>query len=157
MKAKVYVETSVISYLTSRPSRDLVIAGHQQITQEWWQNYRETFDLVASQLVIQEASAGDAIAAEQRLEILEQIELLATTEDALTLAQAFLDFKIMPQKAAEDALHIAIAVTNGIDYLLTWNCKHIANAIIRREVERICRYKGYEPVTICTPEELRER
>ncbi|MEA5554666.1 type II toxin-antitoxin system VapC family toxin [Anabaena cylindrica UHCC 0172] len=157
MKEKVYVETSVISYLTSRPSRDIVIAGHQQITQEWWQNYRETFDLVASQLVIQEASAGDSIAAEQRLKILEKIELLATTEDALSLSQAFLDLKIMPQKAAEDALHIAIAVTNGINYLLTWNCKHIANAIIRREIERICRSKGYEPVIICTPEELIER
>ena len=154
MKPKVYVETSVISYLTSRPSRDIVIVGHQQITQEWWSNYRELFNLVASQLVIQEASAGDPIASQQRLKILEQIELLATTESALTLAQAFLEFKIMPQKAAEDALHIAIAVTNGIDYLLTWNCKHIANAIIRREVERICRSLGYEPVTICTPEEL---
>lgn len=156
MKPKVYVETSVISYLTSRPSRDLVVVGHQQITQEWWSNYRETFHLVASQLVIQEASAGDPIASQQRLKILDQIELLATTEDALTLAQAFLEFKIMPQKAAEDALHIAIAVTNGIDYLLTWNCKHIANAIIRKEVERICRSLGYEPVTICTPEELIE-
>ena len=142
MKPKVYVETSVISYLTSRPSRDIVIVGHQQITQEWWSNHREIFHLVASQLVIQEASAGDPIASQQRLKILEQIELLATTESALTLA--------------EDALHIAIAVTNGIDYLLTWNCKHIANAIIRREVERICRSLGYEPVTICTPEELME-
>ena len=142
MKLKVYVETSVISYLTSRPSRNLIIVGHQQITQEWWSNYRELFHLVASQLVIQEASAGDPIASQQRLKILEQIELLATTESALTLA--------------EDALHIAIAVTNGIDYLLTWNCKHIANAIIRREVERICRSLGYEPVTICPPEELME-
>ncbi|WGV24794.1 type II toxin-antitoxin system VapC family toxin [Halotia branconii] len=157
MKEKVYVETSVISYLTSRPSRDIVIAGHQQITQEWWQNYRDKFVLVASQLVIQEASAGDSIASEQRLKILETIELLETREDALSLAQAFLDFKIMPQKAAEDALHIAIAVTNGINYLLTWNCKHIANAIIRREIERTCRSQGYEPVIICTPEELIER
>ena len=156
MKPKVYVETSVISYLTSRPSRDILILGHQQITQEWWSNHQEMFHLVASQLVIQEASAGDPIASKQRLKILEQIELLATTERALTLAQAFLELKIMPQKAAEDALHIAIAVTNGIDYLLTWNCKHIANAIIRREVERICRSLGYEPVTICTPEELIE-
>ncbi|WP_066377490.1 type II toxin-antitoxin system VapC family toxin [Anabaena sp. 4-3] len=157
MKEKVYVETSVISYLTSRPSRDIVIAGHQQITQEWWQNYRDKFALVASQLVIQEASAGDSIAAERRLKILETIELLEAREDSLTLAQAFLDFKIMPQKAAEDALHIAIAVTNGINYLLTWNCKHIANALMRREIESICRSQGYEPVIICTPEELIER
>ena len=156
MKPKVYVETSVISYLTSRPSRDIVIVGHQQITQEWWSNHREIFHLVASQLVIQEASAGDPIASQQRLKILEQIELLTTTESALTLAQAFLESKIMPQRAAEDALNIAISVTNGIDYLLTWNCKHIANAIIRREIERTCRSLGYEPVTMCTPEELME-
>jgi len=119
MKAKVYIETSVISYLTSRPSRDIVIAGHQQTTQDWWQNDREKFDLVASQLVVQEARAGDPIASEQRLVILDKITLLATTEASLILAQAFIDVKIMPSKAAEDALHIAIAVTNGIDYLLT--------------------------------------
>ncbi|QYX34215.1 hypothetical protein K2F26_14135 [Sphaerospermopsis torques-reginae ITEP-024] len=89
--------------------------------------------------------------------MLETIELLETRKEAIVLAQSFLDFQIMPQKAAEDALHIAIAVTNGINYLLTWNCKHIANAIIRREIERICRYQGYEPVIICTPEELIER
>ncbi|ELR99285.1 type II toxin-antitoxin system VapC family toxin [Gloeocapsa sp. PCC 73106] len=157
MKAKVYVETSVISYLTSRQSRDIIILGHQQMTKEWWQNHRLIFDLVASQLVIQEATAGDYMAAEQRLKILEKIELLKITEEAISLAQTFLDRKIIPQKAAEDALHIAIAVTNGIDYLLTWNCKHIANAIIRREVERICRLQGYDSVTICTPEELIER
>lgn len=156
MKAKVYVETSVISYLTSRPSRDVVIAGHQQTTQDWWQTHQESFDLVASQLVIQEAIAGDPIASQQRLAVLEDIELLSVTEAAISLAQAFIEAGVLPQKAAEDALHIAIAVTNGVDYLLTWNCKHIANAVIRKQVERICHAKGYEPVTICTPEELME-
>ena len=156
MKAKVYVETSVISYLTSRPSRDVVIAGHQQITRDWWQTQRETFDVVASQLVVQEASAGDPIAAQQRLEVLATMELLAVTEEALTLAQVLVATGPMPPKAAEDALHIAIAVTSGVEYLLTWNCTHMANATIRRAIERLCRARGYEPVIICTPEELLE-
>lgn len=156
MKAKVYVETSVISYLTSRPHRDVVIAGHQQTTRDWWENRREAFNLVASQLVIQEASAGDTIAAQERLKALYEVELLETTEEAVLLAKTMIETGILPKKAAEDALHIAIAVTNGVDYLLTWNCKHIANAIIRRQVERVCRSRGYEPVNICTPEELLE-
>ena len=156
MKAKVYVETSVISYLTSRPSRDVVTAGHQQITRDWWQTQRETFDVVASQLVVQEASAGDPTAAQQRLEVLAAMELLAVTEEALTLAQALVETGPMPPNAAEDALHIAIAVTSGVEYLLTWNCTHLANATMRREIERICRARGYEPVIICTPEELLE-
>ena len=156
MKPKVYVETSVISYLTSRPSRDIVIAGHQQTTQDWWQNCRKTFDLVASQLVIREARAGDSLASEQRLAVLKEVQLLSVTEEAVFLANTFIETGIMPQKAAEDALHIAIAVTNSVDYLLTWNCRHIANAVIRKQVERICRARDYEPVIICTPEELME-
>ncbi len=156
MKAKVYVETSVISYLTSRPHRDVVIAGHQQTTRDWWENRREAFNLVASQLVIQEASAGDTIAAQERLKALYEVKLLETTEEAVLLAQTMIETGTLPKKAAEDALHIAIAVTNGVDYLLTWNCKHIANAVIRRQVERVCRSRGYEPVNICTPEELLE-
>ena len=156
MKAKVYVETSVISYLTSRPSRDVVIAGHQQITRDWWQTQRETFDVVASQLVVQEASAGDPIAAQQRLEVLATMAFLAVTEAALTLAQALVAPGPLPPKAAEDALHIAIAVTSGVEYLLTWNCTHLANATMRRAIDRLCRARGYEPVIICTPEELLE-
>jgi predicted nucleic acid-binding protein len=156
MLPKVYLETSVISYLTSRASRDIVIAGHQQVTQDWWQRRRTSFTLLASQLVIQEARAGDGWAAQKRLEILETVELLAITDESLLLAQAFIDAGAIPQKAAEDALHIAIAVTNGVDYLLTWNCKHIANAVIRRKVELICQMNTYKPVLICTPEELLE-
>jgi predicted nucleic acid-binding protein len=156
MKTKVYVETSVISYLTSRPSRDIVIAGHQQTTRDWWYIHRTRFDVVASQLVVQEASAGDPSAAQQRLAILEELELLAVTEEAMMLAQALVDVGPLPSRAAEDALHIAIAVTNGVEYLLTWNCKHLANASMRKDIDRICRIKGYESVVICTPEELLE-
>lgn len=156
MKAKVYVETSVISYLTSRPNRDVVIAGHQQTTRDWWENRKESFNIFASELVIREASAGDTIAAQERLKVLSGIELLEFTEEAVSLGQKLVETGILPKKATDDAFHIAIAVTNGVDYLLTWNCKHIANAAIRQQVERFCRSRGYEPVAICTPEELLE-
>lgn len=151
---KVYIETSVISYLTSRPSRDVVIAGHQQTTRDWWESQRQQFELVASQLVVREASVGDTTFAQQRLEALEGVVLLTISEAALTLARLLVERGPLPQKAAVDALHIAIAVTNGIEYLLTWNCKHIANANMRSQVERLCRTQGYEPTIICTPNQL---
>jgi predicted nucleic acid-binding protein len=156
MKAKVYIETSVISYLTSWPSQDIVIAGHQQTTRDWWATYRAQFDVVASQLVMQEASAGDPQAAQQRLAVLAEVELLAVTAEATALAQRLGEGGPLPSHAAEDALHIAIAVTNGIEYLITWNCKHLANARMRKDIDRICRLRGYEPIVICTPEELIE-
>lgn len=153
---KVYVETTVISYLTARPSRDVIVAGHQQITYDWWQNCHERFDLVASQLVMQEASGGDAEAAQQRLNVLNTMTLLEVTEDALGLAQNLVDVGALPEEATEDALHIAIAVANGVEYLVTWNCRHIANATMRPLIEEVCQESGYEPVIICTPEELLE-
>lgn len=156
MKAKVYIETTVISYLTARPNRDVVIAGHQKITHDWWQTCRERFELVASQLVVREASAGDSRAAQKRLERLATLTLLEVTEEAVTLAQELLTTGAVPEKAAEDALHLAIAVTNGVEYLLTWNCKHLANATLRTKIEDACRSAGYEPAIICTPEELLE-
>jgi len=156
VKAKVYIETTVISYLTARPNRDVVIAGHQKITRDWWQTCRERFDAVASQLVVREASAGDSRAAQKRLEDLATLALLEVTEEAVSLAQELLSTGAVPEKAAEDALHLAIAVTNGVEYLLTWNCKHLANATMRTKIEDVCRSVGYEPVIICTPEELLE-
>lgn len=156
MKAKVYIETTIVSYLTARPNRDVVIAGHQQTTHDWWQTSRERFDLVASQLVVREASEGDPKAAQERLDILTTLTLLEVTEEAVALAQELVTAGAVPEKAAEDALHIALAVTNGVEYLLTWNCKHLANAMMRTKIEEICRSAGYEPVIICTPEELLE-
>ena len=156
MKAKVYIETTVISYLTVRPNRDVVIAGHQKITRDWWQTCRKRFDVVASQLVVREASAGDSRAAQERLEKLATLTLLEVTEEAVSLAQELLSTGAVPEKVAEDALYLAIAVTNGVEYLLTWNCKHLANATMRTKIEDVCRSAGYEPVIICTPEELLE-
>lgn len=155
-EAKVYVETSVVSYLTSRPNRDVVVAGHQQVTQDWWGTQREQFHLVISELVVREASAGDAEAAAARLRVLEELEVLEISEDALSLASKLVEQGAIPKKAVEDALHIGVAVTNGVEYLLTWNYKHLANAAMRTSIEDICRANGYEPSIICTPEELSE-
>ena len=112
--------------------------------------------MVASQLVVREASAGDSRAAQERLEKLATLTLMEVTEEAVSLAQELLSTGAVPEKAAEDALHLAIAVTNGVEYLLTWNCKHLANATMRTKIEDVCRSAGYEPVIICTPEELLE-
>ncbi|MGD2093081.1 MAG: type II toxin-antitoxin system VapC family toxin [Candidatus Aminicenantes bacterium] len=156
MKPKVYIETTIISYLTGRPSRDIIIAAHQQITEEWWRTKRHLFDLYASQLVLREAAAGEEEKARERLNALEETELLEITENAVSLATVFIEKGAIPQIAAEDALHIAIAVVNGLDYLISWNCKHIANAKMRSKIEQVCLSCGYEPIIICTPEELME-
>ena len=123
-KPTVYIETSVVSYLTGWPSRDLVVAAQQHITREWWREAADHFELVASQLVVNEASAGDPGAARARLAALET--------------------------------HIAIAVVNGVDYLVTWNLRHIANAMMQAKIGRVCRQAGYEPTTIGTPDQLSE-
>ena len=156
MNPTAYIETSVVSYLTSWPSRDLVVAAYQQVTREWWRNARDRFDLVASELVIAEASVGDEDAARARLTALEAVTLLDATEDAANLTQKLLDQGAVPHMAAEDAAHIAIAVTNGVHYLVTWNFRHIANAAMRSQIEHVCRQSGYEPPIICTPNELME-
>jgi predicted nucleic acid-binding protein len=156
MKPKVYIETTVISYLTGRASRDIIVAGHQQITQEWWINSNDRFTLVASELVVQEAKAGDKDAAKKRLKILDQITLFEISIEALELAKKLVESKAVPKRAMEDALHIAISATNGIEYLLTWNCKHIANATRRVQIEQICRKAKLGVPIICTPEELLE-
>jgi len=153
-RQKVYIETSFISYLTSRPSRDLIIAAHQQITQVWWEDRREQFEIYISQLVYEEASKGDSEAAKSRIEIISDLPILELNENINNLANNFIQSDIIPHKYVEDAFHISIATIHGMDYLLTWNCKHIANATIRTEIERLCRENGYINPIICTPEEL---
>lgn len=155
MSSKVYLETTVISYLAAAPSRDIVQAAHQQITREWWER-RKAFDLFVSQAVITEVGRGNPDAAARRLAALDNVAVLEITEDASRLAEALIGQHALPAKAAVDALHIAVAVVMGMDYVLTWNCTHIANAAIRPKIEDGCRKLGYEPPVICTPEELME-
>ena len=155
MKSKIYVETTVISYLTALPSTELIRAAHQQITRDWWER-RQRFDLFVSQAVLREVGGGDAEAAGRRLAAVEGIPVLAVDTEVSQLAERFLVLRVIPTKAAVDAVHIAVAVVHGMDYLLTWNCTHIANAAIRSKIERTCRDMGLEPPIICTPEELTE-
>jgi len=154
MNPKIYVETSIISYLTARPSKHLIVAANQQLTQEWWETNSSQFDLYVSRLVIEEASAGDETAAKKRLSIIDPLPLLDITEEALNLANRFIETELLPQKASRDAAHIAIAAYHGMDYLLTWNCRHLANATLRNDITRICQSVGYESPVICTPQEL---
>jgi predicted nucleic acid-binding protein len=150
----VYLETTVIGYATSRPSVDVVVAARQQVTREWFAVRAPAYELFVSQLVATEASGGDEEAARERAVFLRRIPLLAITDAAGELAAQLVADGAVPKAAAEDALHIAVAAVHGVDYLVTWNCRHIANATMRQAIERTCRDAGYEPPVICTPEEL---
>ena len=152
-KSRVYVETSVISYLTALPSRDLVVAAHQQVTAEWWQG-RERFQLLVSDAVLEEIARGDVAAAARRRAAVQGIDILSAGPAAEALAQEFIRAAAMPVKAAIDAVHVAIAATHGADFLVTWNCAHIANASVREKIEAVCRAAGFRPPVICTPLDL---
>jgi len=154
MRPRLYLETTVPSYLTSRPSRDLIIAGHQQITRDWWENRRQDFQVYISQLVLDEAGGGDPVAARQRLRALQFLPLLDITLEVAELTSGILASGKIPRNAATDAAHIAIAAVHGMDFLVTWNCAHIANAAIVRALASICREHACECPVICTPEEL---
>ncbi len=156
VKPVAYIETSVVSYLTARQSRDVVVAAYQEVTREWWSTASARFELVASELVVTESGAGNVRAARARLEMLDSVTLLDVTENSEELTRLLLDRGAVPREAAADAAHIGIAVANGVDYLVTWNFRHIANAAMRSRIELVCRQAGYEPPVICTPNELME-
>ncbi len=155
MKPQVYIETTIPSYLSARKSQNPTRASHQQITREWWAR-RAAFELYISRLVLTECRAGDLQAAADRLAALAGLTLLEQTTHAEELAEAILLGVPLPEKAAADALHIATAAVHEMKYLLTWNCSHIANAVLRPQIDAVCRAAGYEPPLICTPAELME-
>lgn len=154
MKESVCIESSVISYLTARPSRDLVIAAHQAVTAEWWNGHRLQYDVYVSPLVVEEISAGDASAAEERLRAIGDIPSVAIAAEAESLASALLAANAVPANSTRDALHIAIAATQGIDYLITWNFRHINNASTRTMVANVVSTFGLVRPVLCSPEEL---
>lgn len=155
-KPTVYVDTTVVSYLTARRSRDIVTAAHQQVTREWWPTARSRFNLVVSDLVIEEAGAGDPSASRARLAALEGTEIIRATAESRSLTEQVLATSALPRRAAPDAAHVAMAATNGVDYLVTWNLRHMAGAPARAAIEQACRRAGYRPPIICTPEQLPE-
>ena len=156
MSKPLYLETTVISYLAARPSADLVVAGHQLITRRWWESHRADFTIYVSEAVIEECAAGDPEAAARRLALLADLPVLMPSDDSTAIAKRLLLEGIVPAKAVMDAIHLGIAAAHGVEYLLTWNCTHIANAALRRRMEAVCRTMGWELPVICTPEELLE-
>ncbi len=154
MTKRVYIETTIPSYLTARPSRDLLQAARQQITHTWWNSVRQNYDLCISEIVLDEAASGDADAVQRRLSFLQGFPLLDLTEAVNDVAKAIMDSGLLPQRAVRDAIHIAVSSVHGIDILLTWNCRHIANAAIMKELRTIVAGCGYELPILCTPEEL---
>ena len=155
MKSRVYLETTIVSYLVASPTQDVVQAAHQQVTREWWAR-RERFDLFVSRPVLAEARRGDTTAAARRLDALAAIPVLSMNRGVTTLARTLIRTGTLPAKARLDALHVATAAVNGMNYLLTWNLRHLANAAIRGKIEDVCRKAGIQPPIICTPEELME-
>lgn len=153
-KPKVYIESSVISYLASRPSRDVVIAGRQAISHDWWDNHRQRFDIRVSALVEEEISQGDSLAAQARLSILKDVPSLKISDEAAQLAEQLISQGAVPKGSEEDALHIGIAAAQGTDYLLTWNFKHINNAEMKSSITRVVESFGFICPQICSPEAL---
>ena len=154
MKQTVYIESSVISYLTSRLHRDVIIAGRQAITLDWWENQRHRFELRISVLVEEEISKGDSTAALQRLEKVAEIQSLSISDEATRIAALLLSERAVPKGSEEDALHIGIAAAQGADFLLTWNFKHINNAETKAAITRLVESAGYACPQLCSPEEL---
>jgi len=156
-KERVCIETSFVSVLTAKPSSDIIQAARQLASRSWWDCDRHSFEAYGSQAVVREVSRGDALAAERRLKVLSALTMLEITVEAEELAISLLRDTLVPEKAEEDALHIAICVSHGMDYLLTWNCRHIANAVVARRIYRYLESKGFQPPMLCTPFELQER
>jgi predicted nucleic acid-binding protein len=153
-KPTVYIETTIPSFLTARPSNNLILAGKQEVTRLWWENRKDKYHLCVSQYVLDEASKGDKDAAKKRMEVIEKIELLEIDEEVILLTRVIMNSGLIPAKADTDAGHIAIAARYGIDYLITWNCTHIANAEILSRINYVVFEAGFILPTICTPDEL---
>ncbi|MDE0425851.1 MAG: type II toxin-antitoxin system VapC family toxin [Candidatus Poribacteria bacterium] len=155
-KPKVYVETTVVSYLVARPSHDTTLASRQQATQQLWTEYAENFEFVISDIVLNEVSRGDVIAAQRRLEVLADLPVLDVSLDAIILEENLIDAGAVPQRSRPDAQHIALAAVNNIEYLVSWNYKHIVNETKRNLINEVCHVAGFQPTTLCTPIELIE-
>lgn len=155
-KQTVYIETSIISYLTSRPSRDLVTASNQKITYDWWHKSRPKFDCYISDFVIWEIAKGDKDASEKRLKAVEGMKQLEYKPEIEELSYKYMELLKIPQRSYLDSVHLALSVWYEIDYLISWNCKHIANAIIFYSLKEYNKINSLYVPILCTPSELRE-
>ncbi len=155
-KPKVYVETTVVSYLAARPSHDVTLAARQQATRQLWEEYSDHFEFVVSDIVLTEVSEGDAMAVQRRLEVLVGLTVLDIPPEANALAQNLIDADAVPRNLRPDAQHIAIAAVNSIEYLISWNYRHIVNETKRKLINQVCSDAGFQPTTLCTPIELIE-
>ena len=155
-KSKVYVETTVVSYLVARPSHDVTLAARQQATQQLWTEYADNFEFIISNIVLSEAREDNIIAAQRRLEVLANLPVLDMSSEAIMLVDKLIDAGTMPQHSRPDAQHIAIATVNSVKYLVSWNYKHIVNETKRNLINEVCRAAGFQPTILCTPMELIE-
>jgi hypothetical protein len=156
MKRSAYLETTIIGYLAMRNSRDVRVAANQLSTREWWDDHRPDFEVYVSQFVLDECDQGDPAAAYERRAYLKDIPVLDMNENVEQLAEVISTELQIPPKARIDAFHISMAAVHGVQFLLTWNCKHIANPEHRPRIERACRDRGIEPPLICTPFDMLE-
>ncbi len=156
IKPKVYIETTVVSYLAARPSADTTLGARQRVTRQFWENYSDNFEFVVSDVVITEIRQGDEIAAQRRVDALAGLTVLELSPEAVILALELINAGAVPPHSLPDAQHIAIAVVNGIEYLTSWNYKHIVNETKRQHIDLVCRAAGYQPTILYTPVELIE-
>ena len=156
IKLKVYIETTVVSYLVARPSADATLDARQRATRQLWEDYSDNFEFVASDIVITEIRQGNEMAAQRRIDALAGITVLEMSAEASALALELITAGAVPPHSLPDAQHIAVAVVNGIEYLTSWNYKHIVNETKRQHIDQVCRAAGYQPTILCTPAELIE-
>ena len=156
IKPRVYIEPTVVSYLAARPSDNPILASRQKASRQLWRDYADRFEFVISQVVLAEIQRGDATAAQQRLEIISALTILENSPEIDMLVQKLLDSAAVPRNSRPDAQHIAVATVHGVEYLVSWNHKHIVNENKREHINRVCREAGFQPITLCTPIELME-
>lgn len=154
MMETIYIETTIVGHIAGRIHRDALVAARQRATRNWWRDEASKYTVLISQLVLDECSDGDPAAVAERLEVVKDTDLIESSAEVDELVDALIAGNAIPVSEPRDAFHIAIAAVNGVNYLLTWNFKHIANASLRGRIEQICRDVGYDPPVICTPDEL---
>jgi hypothetical protein len=154
---RVYIESTIPSYIVARQTNDLVQSAHQCVTRDWWDSRRFRHELFTSQVVLDEISRGDATACRLRAEVMNDVPILELTPAASELAVKLLCSRLLPQAADRDAMHIALASVHQLDVLLTWNCRHIANPFIQSPLQRLVESAGYKLPVLCTPDDLMEQ